>query len=308
MDIFEDWEKKVNITRVFKCGPAVALGLLAQGAFASSIVGYSGDKSDDAYVDGVQVTMTAGDARSQFLGALSGYYYEDFQEVSASAASKSFSKLGISNYSFQWKSPTLNTASAPAGTLTTGDASNTFFRLGQVGSARGAFDTYDNSLASATGGSLLDSQNSYLDITPGKTDYDVTINITPGMNAVGLMLNDVLQPNKIAVLVTFLNGTTVDATDQLQGFAKNARTGVLTPTGLSNNNDFFLGIVGSTPISSITIDETANGTPICLDNIYAGNVANFTPFIPAVPLPSSVIGGTSLLGLLAVLRRRAQQA
>ena len=124
-----------------------------------------------------------------------------------------------------------------------------------------------------TGGSLSDSRNSYVDITPGKSDYDVTINITPGMDAVGLMLNDVLQPNKIDVLVTFLDGTTTDATDDLEAFTQNAKTGALSPTTLSNNNVFFLGITGSTPISQITIDETSNGTPITLDNIYAGNQA-----------------------------------
>ena len=61
------------------------------------------------------------------------------------------SKLGISSYNFQWKSSTLNTALAPAGSLTTGDSTNTFFRPSGPNTAMpvGAFDTYDNTLASA---------------------------------------------------------------------------------------------------------------------------------------------------------------
>jgi hypothetical protein len=295
----------MRLNRLLTIGSVFAASaFLAHAANAGSLIGYSGDKAGDAYVNSSQVTTTAADARSQFLGSLSGYYYEDFQEVPSADASKSFSKLGLSSYSFQWKSSTLSTASAPAGSLTTGDSTNTFFRRGPEGSARGAFDTYDSTLASATGGSLSDSQNSYIDITPGKSDYDVTINITPGMDAVGLMLNDVLQPNKIDVLVTFLNGTTIDATDDLAAFTTN-KNGVQTPTTLSNNNVFFLGITGSTPISKIMIDETSNGTPITLDNIYAGNVATINPSggpIP-VPLPTSVCGASVLLGVIAAGRR-----
>lgn len=287
----------MKFARLATYGSALFVATLGSAVFADSIVGYSGDKSDDAYINGSPVTMTAGQARSQFLGQLSGYYYEDFQEVSSADASKTFSKLGLTGYTFQWKSPTLNVANAPAGSITTGDATNTFFRTGPVGAARGAFDTYDSSLASATGGSLPDSQNTYIDLTPGKTDYDLTININPGMDAVGLMLNDVLQPNKIAVMVTFLDGTTVDETDDMQGYTENKKTGALTPTTLSNNNVWFLGVTGTSPISQIVIDEQATGTPITLDNIYAGNVATLNPINPAqaVPLPASVLGGGALL-------------
>lgn len=296
----------MHIARSLAYSAALAVpGLLAQSAGAASIIGYSGGTTDNAYINSTPVTMSAGDARAEFLGALSGYYYEDFQEIPTKDASKTFTKLGLGGgYTFQWKSSTLNVADAPSGTLTTGDPTKTLFRTGPVSSARGAFDTYDNTLASATGGNLLDSQNSYVDILPGTNDYNVTININPGQDAVGLMLNDVLQPNKIDVLVTFMDGSTIDTSDNLQGLTLN-KHGVLVPTTLSNNNDWFLGVIGNTPISSITIDETHNGTPITLDNIYVGNVSNIgDDHDPVVPVPASAIGGGALLGILAVCRAR----
>ncbi|HEY1684788.1 MAG TPA: hypothetical protein VGG19_08500 [Tepidisphaeraceae bacterium] len=296
----------MRLNRLLALGSVLAVSAcLANGARADSFVGYSGDKADNAYVGNTPVTMDAATARSGFLGELSGYYYEDFQEISSSMAGKTFAKLGLSTtgYTFQWKSTTLNLADAPVGTLTTGDSTNTIFRTGPVGAARGAFGTYDSTLTSATGGTLSDATNSYVDITPGKTDFDVTINIAPGMDAIGLMLNDILQPNKTHVIVNFLDGQSVDESDNLGAYSINAKTGALVPTTLSNNNDFFLGVVGSTPISSITIDEEATGTPICLDNIYVGNVANPSFAPPTVPLPASALAGGTLLGLLAIGRR-----
>jgi hypothetical protein len=53
----------------------------------------------------------------------------------------------------------------------------------------------------------------------------------------------------------------------------------------------------------VTITEQADGDPICLDNVYLGDVisgANGTP------LPMSVLGGGGLMGLLALARRRSR--
>ncbi|HWB54785.1 MAG TPA: hypothetical protein VG722_11355, partial [Tepidisphaeraceae bacterium] len=124
------------------CGLGLSL-LCTSSLRANSIIGYSGDKSENAYVGTDQVSMTAGQARAEFLGSLSGYYYEDFQEAAGNAG-KNFTKLGLaaSGYQLQWKSPTLDLSNAPNGTLTTGSANHTIFRLGPDANARGAFDTY----------------------------------------------------------------------------------------------------------------------------------------------------------------------
>jgi hypothetical protein len=109
------------------------------------------------------------------------------------------------------------------------------------------------------------------------------------------MLNDVVQPSKTNVVVTFSDGTT-ETMGALNSKGNN-------PGTLSSNNTWFLGVVDPTAtISFVTISEAADGDPIDLDNVYVGNVA--PAFGPSVPLPATVLGGGALLGLLATARRR----
>lgn len=191
-----------------------------------------------------------------------------------------------------------------------GDFADVSFQQGEIGTdTRGAFDEFQAGLDDAYPGEGLSdtttatTPNQYVDIeNQGKTgsDYGVTIAVSPGYNAMGLMLNDVIQPNKTNVTVQFSDGTT----ETMGALNTNGKAGTL-----ATNNTWFLGIVdqSNATITSFTITEAADGDPITLDNIYLGDITA-APAGGIVPLPASVLGGGTLLGLLAVARRRWAKA
>jgi hypothetical protein len=297
-----------NLLRVLVLGSAV---FMVQSTKAASVsyIGYSGDPTDNPTITPGTLDGTAGNARSDFLAVLGQkYYYEDFQEFTGF---KNDGNLAISSSGLNLTFKPNNSpsyAGPVTAKLTSTDATKNSdyadFQLhkGAIGTdTRGAFDTFESGLDDATPGEgLTDTTNQFVDISnEGKTgsDYNVTINISPGYDALGLMLNDVVQPSKTNVVVTFSDGTT-ETMGALNSKGNN-------PGTLSTNNTWFLGVVDTTnTISSVTITEAADGDPIDLDNIYVGNINPANG--PTVPLPATVLSGGALMGLIAIARRRSR--
>lgn len=286
-------------------------------ARADSIVGYSGGSSDQPYISNsvgtptpnyTSITTNALDARAAFLNEINNeYYYEDFQEITYTGGQTNVAFT--SPYTFLWKAHNLLPADAPVGTLASSNTSDVNFQQGPIPGDRGAFNTYDTSslggagsgdLAAALPGATLDdASNSYFSIGAPSTsegNYNVTINIAPGANAVGLMFNDVLDPSNTAVTVTFGDGSKLES-DTMAAFKP--IKGVQMATTLSDNNVWFLGFIANpgTFITSVTLVEQTKADGIALDNIYAGNIAQ-TQQSPTVPLPTSALAGGALMAIL----------
>jgi hypothetical protein len=279
-------------------------------AASVSFVGYSGDPSDKPTITPGTLDGTAGNARSDFLTVLGQkYYYEDFQEFSGfkNSGSLAISSSGLNltfkpNNSPSYAGPVTATLTSTDATKNS-DYADVQLHQGAIGTdTRGAFDTFEPGLDDAIPSEgLTDTTNQFVDISnQGKSgsDYTVTIDISPGYDALGLMLNDVVQPSKTNVVVNFSDGTS-ETMGALNSSGKN-------PGTLSTNNTWFLGVVDTAnTISSVTITEAADGDPIDLDNIYVGNILGANGQ-SVVPLPSTVMGGGALIGLMAIARRRSR--
>jgi hypothetical protein len=291
---------------VARFGLVVGLILAAsRSGFASSVsfVGYTGDTGDHPTLNGNPLSGTASQARTAFENAVgNSFYYEDFQnQFSTSRPNNdgdSLTKIGAP-YQLSWDHAGGPTASpAPTSFVNASNTDNVIVRLGPTAAGtRGDYNVFDNTLASATGGLLDSSLNWYLDLRgdpDNLTDTSLTFTFAPGQRAVGLMLNDLIQPSNALVTVTFSDGTT-NLVDTLGANKDNGNPG----GKLANNGVWFLGVVGDQFISKVDITTLAGGDPITVDNIY----------VSTVPLPPAVFEGGvtfALLGAGLLARRKMQ--
>jgi hypothetical protein len=299
----------------------IGCSLIGRSALAGSVnvyVGYAGPTTDQPTVNGDPVDVgTPGDGtsgaaieRQDFLNALGGmFYYDDFQEASTYTyqsgkktigyADKSFNDIGISSYSTSSADPMVFQASqatmdfpAPGASITPADPSSLFFRDAPIGTnTRGNFGAFDPTLVAPIPGGPTPAQNWYLDIDSSKST-SVTFDFDPGQYAVGLELNDLIQPSDKVVTVDFSDGTS-------EVFGADKKNG--NPDGtLTTNNTWFLGVTDSTAyITSLTINT--GGDPITLDNLYVAGEPFGGVGASSVPLPTSAAGALGLLGIVGAM-------
>lgn len=291
----------------FKFIPAVALALAVAplASAATTFVGYTGPNADRPTLNGTELTnsQTAALARTSFLSQLSGYYYEDFQGQPSNFDTRNFNHSSINNnYNLTLGSVGVNLTPAPAASVsdTTGsnpNGSRLGFDKGTITNVRGNFGAFDSSLTAAIPGqSLATADNWYLDLAQQSS---ATFRIAPGQRAIGLMLNDVIQPSATTVAINFLDGST-NVINVLGALKSNG-----TPGGtLTSDGTWFIGFIADQSVSSITINS--GGDPMTIDNIYlSSSLASLSPSPTAIPLPAAASSSLALLSLATLRRKRA---
>ncbi len=287
------------------------------GTTTTNIASHEGTGAGSAYA-----------ARDAFLSAVNqNYFYEDFQELdgktyttgtgrsarSHSYDSATFAQIaGASSaqipldssgaFPLSFKQVGSPAGPTPTGGITSDKPANVQLLNGPI-SARGDFGAYGANVVSAVPGTSPDPDgNWYLDV---QKNTSVILSFGPGQTAVGLELNDLLQPSNDTVTINFSNGTSEIFQPTLGALKSNGRPGGI----LSTNNTWFVGVVGDTPISTIQINDT--GDPFTIDNIYLatpGSPSGLTQTPTSVPLPSAAWGGLGLMASLMALRKRSARA